>query len=250
MNVSAVIISLNEEGTIGECISQAMKCCKEVVVVDSGSTDNTVNIARSLGANVFITGWKGFGTTKNFGNQKAKNDWILSLDADEILSDDWINKNNDLHPEKGAIYALDIMTSFNGKWMRHSGFYPSWKKRLFNRNDCHWSDDAVHEVLLQNQPMKVKRLKGKVWHYSVRSVEAYRKKLDRYARLGAQKWIDQGIRPSSIKMLFGPSFHFIKTYFLNLGFLDGKEGLQLARLNSQANRAKLNYYLEKKELNK
>jgi glycosyltransferase involved in cell wall biosynthesis len=247
MKVSAVIISLNEEGTIAECIGQVQKCCSEVILVDAGSEDGTVRIAESLGARVFVRPWEGFGPAKNFGNARATNDWILSIDADEVLTDEWIAANRDLQPQMGTVYAIDLVTEFDGHWLKHSGFYPNWKKRLFNRTECRWSMDPVHESLEMIHKLKVRRLPGKVHHFSIKSREAYREKLDRYARLGAQKWVQQGKHPGWFKRQLGPGFHFFKTFLLKLGILDGKAGFDIARLNCEASRKKLDYFLALKK---
>lgn len=246
MKISAVIIALNEEENIAACVRQARKCCDEVIVIDAESNDRTVELAEANGARVIARPWKGYGPTKNFGNELAKNDWILSLDADEVLSDKWIKINQSLIPENGRVYSIDLVTFYFGKRLRHSGFYPLWKKRLFNRKEARWNDDAVHESLVFNQEIKTQKLKGEVWHYSFKSREAYRSKLDSYARLGAEKWIKQGKRISWLKKTGGPAFRFFKTFFLDLGILDGRAGYEIAKMNSEANRAKINYFIKLK----
>jgi len=247
MKISAVIISLNEADHIGRCVQQAMKFCDEVIVVDAESSDGTAEIASENGANVFIRPWEGYGQTKNFGNQQTRNDWILSLDADEVLSDDWIERHKGMEVVKGTIYSIDLVTFYFGKRLRHSGFYPLWKKRLFNRNEVTWNEDPVHEALIYKSDIKLKKLKGKVWHYSFKSKKDYVQKLDNYARLGAQKWINRDKNPSWIKKRFGPAFRFFKTYILDLGMLDGKAGYEIALMNMNANRKKIEYFIELSE---
>jgi glycosyltransferase involved in cell wall biosynthesis len=244
MKISTVIISLNEAQHIGQCVEQAVKWCDEVIVVDAESTDETVKIAEEKGAKVYVKAWEGYGSAKNFGNSKAANDWILSLDADEMLSDEWIANNQNFTAEPGTIYLIDLVTLYFGKRLNHSGFYPLWKKRLFNRKEFRWNEDPVHEALEGTKHYKAVRLKGKVWHHSFKSKGAYVQKLDSYARLGAQKWIEQGSRPGLLKQHLGPAFRFFKTYFLDLGALDGKAGYEIAKMNMDANRAKLKYYKE------
>jgi glycosyltransferase involved in cell wall biosynthesis len=246
MKISAVIIALNEEDHMADCVRQARKFCDEVIVIDAESSDQTVELAKANGAQVVVRPWQGFGPTKNFGNDLARNDWILSLDADEVLSDQWIENNRSLVPENGKVYRIDLVTFYFGKRLRHSGFYPLWKNRLFNRKEARWNEDAVHEALVFNKKVSFHKLKGKVWHYSFKSREAYRSKLDMYARLGAEKWIKQGKNINWLKKTAGPAFRFFKTYILDLGLLDGRAGLEIAKMNMEANRAKIRYYFRQK----
>jgi (heptosyl)LPS beta-1,4-glucosyltransferase len=242
MRFSTVIISLNEAANIAECVTQALKASEEVIVVDAASSDGTAKIAEEHGAKVYVRKWQGYGNAKNFGNDQASNDWILSLDADEILSDEFIRNIREMKFEDHSVYEIDLLTYYFGKALRHSGFYPYWKKRLFNRKHCKWNDNPVHEALECSSGMKVEKLKGKVRHYSFKSKQVYQEKLNQYARLGAEKWMRNGKTPGLLKQYFGPSFRFFKTLVLDLGILDGKAGYEIALMNMRANRVKIKHF--------
>ena len=242
MKFSTVIICLNEAANIAECVCQALKASDEVIVVDAESSDGSAKIAEASGAKVYVRKWQGYGSAKNFGNDQASNDWILSLDADEILSDEFITYIKELQFEDNTVYKIDLLTYYFGRALRHSGFYPYWKKRLFNRKHCKWNDNPVHEALECSSIRGVKKLKGKVSHYSFKSEQVYQEKLNQYARLGAEKWMRNGKTPGFLKSYFGPSFRFFKTMVLDLGILDGKAGYEIALMNMRANRIKLEHF--------
>ena len=145
--LTAVIITHNVAGTIGDCLAAIQEVAGEILVLDSFSDDGTVEICRQYGATLVPQEWLGYSATKNLGNSLARHDWILSIDADEVLSDELVNSLKNLTPEDGVVYALDRLTNYCGKWIRHSGWYPDWKVRLFNRNDVQWQGEFVHETL-------------------------------------------------------------------------------------------------------
>jgi glycosyltransferase involved in cell wall biosynthesis len=242
MNISTVIITKNEGDQIGRCVSQALLVSDEVIVIDAESTDQTVEIAEKNGARVFVRKWEGYGKAKNYGNSIAANDWILSLDGDEVLSDEFIDVFNNTKLSNGCIFEIDIRTFYNGKLLKSSGFYPLWKKRIFNRKEVSWNESDVHESLIFDKETMLKKIKGQVYHYSIRSKEQYQQKLDQYAKLGAIVWIKANKSPGFLKKIFGPFFRFFKSYILQRGILDGMAGMDLAKMQMQANRAKIRYY--------
>lgn len=231
IKISVVIITKNEIDRISKCLQSLQGLTDDIIVVDSGSDDGTVVKAEELGAKVFKTEWQGYGATKNFGHMKAKYDWILSIDADEVLSNELIKEIRALNPKSACTYALDRQNFYLGKAIKYSGWSPDWVFRIFNKNVVRWNDNLVHEKLIIPEDNKIIELKGKLLHYSYRSIEDHRAKIEKYAILRAQSWIDHGKRPGLLKRFIGPSWKGFKSYILKLGFLDGKAGWMISKMN-------------------
>ncbi|MFT4534818.1 MAG: glycosyltransferase involved in cell wall biosynthesis [Saprospiraceae bacterium] len=244
--ISAVILSKNEADRIGRCITSLINIVDEVMVVDSGSRDDTIKIAKSIGAKVISTEWKGFGETKNFGHHQAKNDWILSLDSDEWLSEELANEIMALKKTEKQVYSIDRSNRYMGKEIRYSGWSPDWVPRLFNRNEVKWNNSLVHEKLIIPKNYAVHRMSGKLMHDSYRSMEDHKAKTVRYAMLKAQSWIEVGKSPSFLKRYFGSSFKAFHSYVIKAGFLDGKEGMIIAKMNAYLVKMQVEYYDELK----
>ncbi|MFT5765244.1 MAG: glycosyltransferase involved in cell wall biosynthesis [Saprospiraceae bacterium] len=200
--------------------------------MDSNSTDKTRMIAKKLGAKVVETKWRGYAATKNFGNRIALNDWILSIDTDEILSEELIESIKALDLDEQKVYALDRLTNFCGQWIKHSGWYPEWKVRLFHRSHSKWEGKFVHERLVHRNRVSVQKVKGKLLHYSYKTLEDHRERIENYARLSALEMQSEGKQSSFIKLWISPAFRFIKTFFLKMGFLDGKNGWVISVRNA------------------
>lgn len=237
-NISAVLIAKNEERHIRQCINALIQVTDDVVVLDSGSTDATVDIATSLGAKVHQTSWQGYAATKNLANTFAKYDWILSIDADEVLSEDLIETLCHLQPKDGVVYTLDRINYYCGYWVKHSGWYPDWKPRLFNRKTVHWTGDYVHEQLKIPDTSQRIKLKGKLLHYSYYSKAQHLAKIEHYTTLSAQEMFSKGKRVSVIKIWLAPFWRFIRTFFLKFGFLDGAVGWEISKSNAYLARLK------------
>lgn len=231
--ISAVIITYNEASNIEACVIALIKVVDEVLVIDSKSTDNTVAIVKKLGAKVISTDWKGYAATKNLGNHSAANDWILSIDADEILSDDLAKNIKSLSLDESKVYALDRLTNFCGQWIKHSGWYPEWKPRLFNKNHSRWQGEFVHEKLIHSRPLQVEKLPGKLFHYSYKTKADHWARIEKYARLSAEEMYSKGKQSGFIKLWVSPLIRFFKTYFIKLGFLDGKNGWLISVRNAK-----------------
>ena len=240
--ISAVILSKNEADRIGRCINSLFNIVDEVIVVDSGSTDDTINIAKSLGANVISTEWKGYGETKNFGSHQAKNDWILSLDSDEWLSEKLAKEIKALKKKDKVVYSINRSNIYMGKEIHHSGWSPDWVLRLFDKSEVRWNNKLVHEKLIIPKTCTVKQLSEKLMHDSYRSMEDHKTKTDKYAMLKAQSWIDNGKSPSFLKRYLGSTFKAFHSYFIKTGFLDGKEGRMIAKMNAYLVKMQLEYY--------
>jgi len=224
--LSVIIIAKNESENIADCIKSA-NFADEVVVLDSGSSDNTNAIARKLGAKVFNKPWKGYGQHKNLAIQLAKHEWIFSLDADEritpALKKEIIKTINQSHLN---VYDVPRRSLFVSRFINYSGWQPDRTKRLFKKGSARFSEHQVHEHLITQH--EIGHLTEPLIHYSYRDFETVLKKINVYSSLGASDLKNRGKKGSLKKALFHAFWAFIRTYFLRLGFLDGREGLMLA----------------------
>lgn len=230
---SAVIITYNVAHTLEPCLAALRKACDEIIVLDSFSDDGTVEICEKMGVTFVSQEFLGYSQTKNLGNSMARNDWILSLDADEVLSDELVAILKNLKPEDGKVYALDRITNYCGKWIRHSGWYPDWKVRLFNRQHVKWQGDFVHETLNIPPDFQEVKLPGKLFHYSYRDSADHLRRMRKYARLSAQEQFEKGKEATFVKLWLSPFARFFRTYFLKKGFLDGQEGWIISVRNAK-----------------
>ena len=224
--LSVIIIAKNESQNIADCIKSA-HFADEVVVLDSGSSDNTSSIAKKLGARVFNKPWKGYGQNKNLAMQLAKHEWIFSLDADERITPSL--KQEILRTIKQAhlnVYDVPRRSLFVSRFIKYSGWQPDRTKRLFKKGCAKFSEHHVHEHLVSNH--EVGHLSQPLIHYSYRDFETVLKKINVYSSLGAKDLKKRGKSGSLKKAIFHAIWAFMRTYFLRLGFLDGREGLMLA----------------------
>jgi glycosyltransferase involved in cell wall biosynthesis len=225
--LSIVIITKNAANQLGACLESG-RFADEIVVVDSGSTDNTVALAHAAGARVIAHTWLGFGRQKQFAVNAAKHDWVLCLDADERVTP---SLEASIYKAFQAIaqssttqfaWRMPRRNSFLGRWLKHGEGYPDYSLRLFNRNHAAWSNDEVHETVITTSPIGT--LQGDLLHDSAETIDAYLAKQNRYSSLHAQALYDQGVRAGYGKLLLSPAARFVKFYFLRLGFLDGGAG--------------------------
>jgi len=227
LKISAAIITLNEERNIARAI-ESLRCCEEIVVVDSGSTDRTCSIAANLGARVVEHSFEGYASQKNFAASVCEHDWVLSLDADEALSESleaeiWHLKKS--QPQHDA-YTVPRLAQYLGRWILHSGWYPDRKVRLFDRRHAQWRGEYVHESV--SVEGTVGRLEGNLLHFTCDSLSEHLRTMDRYTTLAAEQLIEFE-RPIGYRHLVAdPLWTFFKTYVLQRGFLDGPEGLAIA----------------------
>lgn len=232
IHLSAVIITLNESHNITECINSVRTCCEDVVVVDSGSKDDTVLKALSAGAKVVRVNWENYGSSRNRGAEAALNDWILAFDADERISPEMaeilLNKAGNAEPK---VYGFKRQSFFAGKKVRFGDWGRDKVFRLYNRRFTQWGNALVHEKLnIGNLASEV--LPGKIIHYPVRKSTESIKKLRRYAKLSAHKYLLEQKRGSLLKLFFSPLIAFLHSYILLFGFLDGWTGLLIASHNA------------------
>jgi glycosyltransferase involved in cell wall biosynthesis len=220
--LTAVIIALDAAGEIGACLA-SVGFADEIVVVDSGSTDATVEIATRHGARVEHKEWLGFGRQKQHAVSLARHDWVLCLDVDERVSERLAGSIREaLAGRKYQAWRMARRNRFLGRWLGHGEGYPDWSVRLFHRAHAGWSSDEVHEAVLTTA--EVGRLDGDLLHESAEDVATYLAKQNRYSTLHAQALFRQGVRASYWRLITSPLARFVKFYLLRLGFLDGGPG--------------------------
>lgn len=221
--LSAVLITRDAASQLPGCLA-SLAFCDDIVVVDSGSGDDTVAIAEAAGARVIRQDWLGFGPQKQFAVEQARHDWVLCVDADERVSDELrANIVTELASPKCHAYRFPRRNRFMGRYLRHGEGYPDWSLRLFDRRHARWSDDAVHEKVLTD--VVIGELRGDLLHDSAETLERYLAKQDRYTTLAAEEALARGKRATWLHLLLSPIVRFVKFYFVRLGFLDGVPGL-------------------------
>jgi len=228
MKISATIITCNEESNIARAI-ESLRCCDEIVVVDSGSVDGRREVAASLGARVVETEWRGYAKQKNFAAAEALHDWILSLDADEALSEAleaeiWEIKKRG--PRFDG-YAAPRRAQYCGRWILHGGWYPDRKLRLYRREKAEWVGEYVHESVVLREG-EAARLEGDILHFTCGSLSEHLKTVDRYTTLAARDLVARGAKIPIGRLLADPAWTFVRTYIIRRGFLDGVEGVSIA----------------------
>jgi glycosyltransferase involved in cell wall biosynthesis len=220
--LSAVIIAKNEADAIGACL-ESVAFADELLVVDSGSTDDTLGIATRLGARVVHQDWLGYGPQKHFAVGAARHDWVLCIDADERVTPALRESiTAALAAPTHRAYRFARCNRFLGRWLRHGEGYPDWSLRLFDRRTAQWSRDPVHETVVATGP--VGTLAGDLQHDSAETLASYLEKNNRYTSLQAQAMRDAGRRTGVARLVLSPLARFLKFYFLRLGFLDGAAG--------------------------
>jgi len=250
--LSVVLITHNEEANLARTLASVQPLVSdgkgEIIIVDSGSTDRTVEIAKSFGAKVFVEDWKGFAAQKNSAIDKAQGDWILSLDADEEMEPSLLNEligppqgeNPSQRPRESYLtmqhlarqgdpagYFIPRKNFFLGRWIKHGGFWPDPKLRLFRRASARFEERLVHEDAILSSGVSG-RLNGALLHHSYPTLSDYIDHMNRYSSLGAEMAVAQGhSRFSVLNIVFRPFLTFVYNYVFRLGFLDGREGLLL-----------------------
>jgi len=245
MNISVVIITRNEAHIIGNTLQSLQPVFTDIVVVDSGSTDDTVSICRQYNATVIETDWSGYGINKNKGIAVAANDWILSLDADEAIDDELKQSLTALDLQHDdEVFDIRFKNFFCNKWIRFGEWGFDSHIRLFNRKKVQWNNAAVHENLVFPAAVKISKLKGNILHYTVQNRKEYDAKTDYYARMNAKKYAAAGKKAGFLKQYFSPVFAFVQHYIFRLGFLDGVEGFIIARTTARYTFLKYRYLKE------
>jgi len=235
LSLSVVIITLNEEPNIGRCLDSVANIADELIVVDSGSTDNTEEICISRGARFVHQDFLGYVEQKNYANSLASYDYILSLDADEALSAVLEQSIQEVKKDwKHAAYSFNRLTNYCGRWIKHCGWYPDKKVRLFDRRKGRWEGVLIHESFVIDKAETAGHLEGDLYHYSYYSIEEHISQANKFSSIGAREIFDGGRRPPFCKLLLSPVLKFIKDYFIKAGFLDGYYGYVICRISAHA----------------
>jgi len=237
-SLTVVLITLNEAENLPRTLA-SIRFATEIIVVDSGSTDATEQIARAAGARFFTEPWRGFGAQKNAALERANCTWILSLDADEELSSELQQEILDLldsTDEQANAYQIPRLNHFLGQPLRHGGYWPDRKLRLFRNGRASFRDQAIHETMQADGP--IGQLKHPLLHHCYPTLEEYVEHMNRYSSVAARQLLASGRAPRSLigfitKALLNPAFTFFYNYVVRLGFLDGRAGL-LQHLNHSA----------------
>ena len=232
--ITAVVITLNEERNIGRCLESLMPVVDEVVVVDSFSTDATAEICTRHGARLVTHEWEGYVATKNYADSLASNDLILSIDADEALSPELAESIRELKSQDvdGKAFSMNRQMNYCGRWIRHGGWSPDVKVRIFDRRVIRWTGQKVHETLEIPQDTQVVALKGDLLHYSFYTPEEHRRQMEKFAALSAEEMVENGKRPSLLSAYVHTGWKFLRDYVFKAGFLDGHLGWTIARNNA------------------
>ena len=245
--LSVVIITFNEARNIERSILSVKNFADEIIVVDSFSTDETSDICKKHNVNFVQRKWTGYSDQKNYANNLAQFDTILSLDADEAVDSELENsilklKQNGFE----GVYIVNRLVNYCGKWIKHSTWYPDKKIRIFPKESALWEGEFVHEELTFKQPLPEFELKGHLEHYTYYNFKEHRARADKYSFLTAQKMHNKGKKANVIKPYLSAFARFISMFIIHFGFLDGYLGFKIAQISAQSNVVK---YKELRRLN-
>lgn len=231
MKISATIVALNEERNIARAVESLSAVADEIIVADSGSSDRTREIAAGLGARVVEEPWRGYAAQKNFAASVATYPYILSIDADEELTPALADEIAALktQPPQFDAWSMPRIARYLGRWIRHSGWYPDRKVRLYHRDRARWQGDYVHESLEVSGTTG--ELNSDLLHFTCDSLPQHLETLDRYTTLAAQELAASG-RPPFHRLIVDPPWTFLRSYFVQRGFLDGTHGFLIAAMAS------------------
>ena len=230
-NLTVTVITHNEASAIGAAL-ESVAWADEIIVVDSGSTDDTVAIARRYTPHVQTHGWLGYGAQKNLAAAQASNEWILSIDADERVTPPLAAEIRALMQAGPAAdaYRIPRVSHYLGRWIRSTDWYPDYHLRLYDRRRARWSTRRVHESVQAEG--RIDRLSGELQHYPYRDISEHLGKIDRYTTLAAEEWAAEGRRATALQAFVYPRLAFFRNYVLRRGFRDGQTGLLVSMLNS------------------
>jgi glycosyltransferase involved in cell wall biosynthesis len=232
MRISAVVIAKNEEAVIGRCL-ESLTWADEIVVMDSGSSDRTVEISRELGAKVYHGEWQGPATQRNRGIEYSTGDWVLALDADEWVTAELRREIEETVGDRrtAVAYRIPRLSSYCGRAMRHGGWWPDYVSRLFKRGAAKFEGGIVHDRLVCTGP--VGRLRNPLMHEPFKDMTKVLEKMNAYSTWGAERLYEDGKRSGIARAIGHGAWTFLRTYFLRAGFLDGREGFMLAVSNAE-----------------
>ena len=233
--ISAVIITLNEEKNIGKCLDSLKTVADEIIVIDSFSTDQTELIVKEKGANFIKNKFDNYVTQHEFADKQATHDIILTIDADEVLSAELIDSIQKVKKYwRCDGYSMNRMTNYCGKWIKHSGWYPDIKLRLYDRRKGKWIGQKIHERFTLFEGSSKGHLKGDLLHYSYFSISQHVNQANKFTDITALAAFEQGKKSGILNTLFNPAFKFFRNYILHFGFLDGYYGYVICRISAHA----------------
>ena len=237
--ISVVIITKNAAHLLAPTLQSVKSLTDDIVVCDTGSNDATIPVAVKNGASVIEEKWRGHGLTKNIANEQAVYDWILQIDADEIVDEELFESlmKVDLSNDK-QVFTIRRKNFFKEKLIRYGDWRRDEPFRLFNRNQAMWNEDFVHEKLIYEDDCVVKKLAGHILHKTVQSTEQYEQKMKSYGIKSGEQYFKAGKKGAWYKRYLSPWYSFINSYIFKRGFLDGKEGLQIATMTRRYTRLK------------
>jgi len=246
IKLSVVVITYNEEKNIGRCLSSVKDVADDIVIMDSYSTDETERICKKFNARFFQQKFEGYIEQKNFANSQAKYDYILSLDADEALSPELIRSIKEVKNSTDSYgYTTNRLTNYCGKWIKHGGWYPDKKLRLFDRRKAKWTGYLIHEKVEYAEPVQISHLRGDLLHFSFYSISEHVSQANHFTSIGAKKLFMQGEKAGCMKLFLNPCVKFLRDYFVRFGFLDGYYGYIISRISAHATFLK---YIKLREL--
>jgi len=232
--ISVCIITKNEEKNITRCL-KSLEWADEIIIVDSGSVDDTIEICKKFDCKIYQSEWLGFGTTKKLAVDYAVNDWILSIDADEEISDQLRNKlHSILNTDDSNGYKIKRNSIYLNKEIKFSGWQDDFPLRLFNKREGNFNDASVHESVVLANP-KIKKINEPIFHYPYYSISIHIKKINLYSQLSAEKMYQIGRKTNLLFALTSAMLKFFKMYFIRFGFMDGKVGFILSTLSAYSN---------------
>ncbi len=240
IQVSGIVITYNEAEYIEQCLCSLQRVTDEIIVVDSFSSDDTPRICRNFGVRLFFHQYVGQIEQKKFALSKASYEYVLSIDGDEVLSDKLIKSilaaKESGFPDHG--YEMNRLTHYSGQWIKHGGWYPDWKLRLWNKTQAYWGGMNPHDTVTLKTHAKPSRLTGDLLHYAFDSVSEHLLRIESYANITSEAAYNHGRKSSLFLIVFNPVWKFIRDYFLKLGFLDGRRGFLIACISAKSKRLK------------
>ena len=231
MTLSVAIITLNEEKNLERTLKSVQNFADEIVIVDSGSTDRTEEIAKKFGAEFVYQKWLGYGPQRNMAIDLSSSDWVLNIDADEEISEELARKIKAIKENSRAkVYKINFMSVCFGKKIKHGGWSNSYRIRLFKKDAGRFNENAVHEEFITKE--EVSKLNEYIYHHSYSDLADYLRKFNKYTTLGAVEYHYKNKKAGIISIVLSPLYKFIRMYIFRLGFLDGIEGFVLAILSA------------------
>lgn len=234
IQLSVVIITYNEQRNIGRCIDSIRSIADEIVVVDSYSKDDTIEIAKQKGARIILHPFDGHIEQKNFAITQASFPHILSLDADEMPDETFLNQIKRIKENwQFDGYSVNRLNNYCGTWIYHGAWYPDIKLRLWDSRKGKWTGTNPHDRFEMSEDASVVHIPGNLLHYSYQTIEEHQKKSDYFSTIAANAYFSKGKKSSVFKMMMSPVFRFIRDFVIKRGFLDGKYGWTIALITSQ-----------------